>query len=226
MPLQPIKSIAEYKRLKDTLRERFEVERTGDQDLLRKQTKIFEPLINTQREAAKTITDGQESALLPYIRDVSEQNKSLNNMILKLQQGNDESGLLAEQPFSCAELPEYRTVDLDAGLNDTDRENLQDLSLDLPSKIYNTRPMQETLEKIKPKNRSIGQKSGHGPSGQKVQAGERKVYESQRETIDTYKKILEGLNEAIQFVSTPKKVAGKGLTKENSRYPGVQRKTF
>ena len=39
MTLQPIKDVAEYKRLKLTLRDRFESEETGDQTLLEEQTK-------------------------------------------------------------------------------------------------------------------------------------------------------------------------------------------
>ena len=48
MSLQPIKDINEYKRVKESLRNRFEQDRTGDQDLFREQTKIIQPLINTQ----------------------------------------------------------------------------------------------------------------------------------------------------------------------------------
>ncbi|HLX54535.1 MAG TPA: hypothetical protein VKR58_11370, partial [Aquella sp.] len=59
MPLQPVKDITEYKRVKEALRERFETERTGDQDLFREQSKIFQPLIDTQQQTAKAIKDGQ-----------------------------------------------------------------------------------------------------------------------------------------------------------------------
>ena len=45
--LQPVKDPAEYKRVKEALRDRFESERTGDQDLFREQTKILQPIINT-----------------------------------------------------------------------------------------------------------------------------------------------------------------------------------
>ena len=39
MTLQPIKDVSEYKRLKQTLRDRFESEKTGDQTLFEEQTK-------------------------------------------------------------------------------------------------------------------------------------------------------------------------------------------
>ena len=35
MTLQPIKDVSEYRRLKQTLRDRFDNERTGDQNYLR-----------------------------------------------------------------------------------------------------------------------------------------------------------------------------------------------
>ena len=76
MPLQPVKDITENKRVKDALRERFESERTGDQDLFREQSKIFQPLIDTQQQTAKAIKDGQNinataisNALLPLLRN-------------------------------------------------------------------------------------------------------------------------------------------------------------
>ena len=45
MTLQPIKDVSEYKRLKQTLRDRFESEKTGDQTLFEEQTKKYKPLV-------------------------------------------------------------------------------------------------------------------------------------------------------------------------------------
>ena len=41
MSLQPIRGVKEYKRLKDSLRSRFESEKTGDQSQMENQTKLF-----------------------------------------------------------------------------------------------------------------------------------------------------------------------------------------
>src|SRR5271163_3807763 len=83
MPLQPVKDIAEYKRVKEALRDRFEAERTGDQDLFREQSKIFQPLINTQEQTAKAIKDGQDinaaavsNVLLPFTRELQRVNRA------------------------------------------------------------------------------------------------------------------------------------------------------
>ena len=60
MILQPVRDIGEYKRVKEALRDRFENERTGDQDLFREQTKILQPLINSQQQTVKAIQDSQD----------------------------------------------------------------------------------------------------------------------------------------------------------------------
>ena len=74
----PVKDPREYKRVKEALRNSYESERTGDQDLFREQTKILQPLINTQEYTAnaKAIKNGQDgnatavgNALIPFTRE-------------------------------------------------------------------------------------------------------------------------------------------------------------
>jgi hypothetical protein len=222
MPLQPVKDINEYKRVKEALRERYEAERTGDQDLFREQSKIFQPLIDTQQQTAKVIKDVQNinaaavsNALLPLTKE--------------LQRRNDQVDMLAEQPFFQQELPaithlspEFMKVNLDARLNETDRENLQDMGFELPSLVFKNKMIEETLENIKTENRSIGQKLGRGPVSQKVDTKEKEVYQSRKKTLEMYKQILDDLEGAKQFVSTPKK-AGKGLKSQTDAiyYPSI-----
>ena len=225
MPLQPVKDINEYKRLKETLRDRFEAERTGDQKLFREQTKILEPLINTQQQGTKAIKDNQDvnatavsNALVPLTRE--------------LQRRNDQVDMLSEQPFYQQQLPpitqmspEYLKVDLDIGLNETDKENLQDLSFELPSVVFRDKTIGETLDKIKTENRIIGQKLGKGQKAS-LTARDKDIYVSQRKTLENYRVILEGLEGAKQFVSTPKK-SGKGLKKtelliDTIYYPNIE----
>ena len=208
--LQPVKDINEFKRIKEVLRNRYEAERTGDEDLFREQTKILQPLINTQQQTVKAIKDGQDAnatavgnALLPLTRE--------------LQKRNNQVDLLAAQPFYNQELPGiasaspgFLKVDLDAGLNETDMENLQDMSFELPSEVFRNKTIEDVLEKIKIENRSIGQKLGKGPVGQKIREQEKEVYVSRKKTLEVYRKAIEGLEGAKQFVSTPKKT-GKGL---------------
>src|SRR5271155_1721641 len=206
MSLHPVRDILEYKRVKDSLRDRFENERTGDQDLFRKQTKNFQPLINTQQQTVKAIKDSQEvnsiaisNALLPVVREL-ERRSQVDSLM--------------EQPFYREELPAIAQaspdrvkVDLDAKFNQTDLANLEDMSFELPSSVFKNKTVEETLEKIKTENRSIGQKLG---KASKLNAKEIQMYESRKETLETYKQKIECLQGARQFVSTPKKT-GKGI---------------
>ena len=57
MSFQPIKEVSEYKRLKQTLRDRFESEKTGDQFLFEEQSKKYKPLLTSQKEISKTMQD-------------------------------------------------------------------------------------------------------------------------------------------------------------------------
>src|SRR5271169_3186969 len=157
MSIHPVKDITEYKRLKDVLRVRFENEKTGDQDLFREQTKIFQPLINTQQQTVAAIKDSQDTSstaitntLLPIVRELERR---------------EQADLLIEQPFYREDLPaiaqaspDILKVNLDGNLNKTDMENLEDMSLELPSVVFKHKTVEETLEKIKTKNRSNGQK--------------------------------------------------------------------
>ena len=206
MTLQPVRDIGEYKRIKESLKDRFENERTGDQDLFREQTQILQPLINSQQQTVKAINDSQDvnntaisNALLPIVRELERR---------------EQADLLMGQPFYREELPaiaqpspEIMKVNLDANLNETDRENLQDMSFELPSVVFKNKTVEETLEKIKTENRSIGQKLA---KNSKLKSHELDVYQSRKGTLQTYKEIIDGLQATQQFVSTPKKT-GKGL---------------
>ena len=83
MTLQPIKDVSEYRRLKQTLRDRFDNERTGDQNLFEEQTKKYKPLLTSQQEisnamqdAAKQIVESQNEGqtalqpLLPLLQNI------------------------------------------------------------------------------------------------------------------------------------------------------------
>ena len=63
-------------------------------------------------------------------------------------------------PQTSSPKPEYIKINVDANLNETDIENLQDMSFDLPSIVFINKEIEETLNKIKTENRSIGRKLG------------------------------------------------------------------
>ena len=57
MNFQPIKDVSEYKRLKQTIRDRFEIDRTWDQTLFKEQTKKYKPWLSSQKVLSATIQD-------------------------------------------------------------------------------------------------------------------------------------------------------------------------
>ncbi|HLX54727.1 MAG TPA: hypothetical protein VKR58_12335 [Aquella sp.] len=209
MPIVPVTSIEEYKRIKETLREEYERNRTGDQDIFRQQTKVLQPLIDT------TKTTQQES--LSTLKALQESQNVTNRELQRTQDILEQQALPALQQRQALAAPEVQDsfmtpdatlqVDLDGQLNETDKENLQDLSFELPSLVFKNKNIEEALEKIKKENRRIGQYLGEKS---KLSEKEKDIHISRRKTLETYRDIIKGLEGAKQFVSTPKR--GKGLT--------------
>src|SRR6266496_6656743 len=127
MPIQPIKGMDEFKRLKESLKNRFDSECSGEQVFQREQTKAFEPLINIQKETSKATQD--------KITSVEEaRNNALVPLVQEMQRRNDQIDMLASQPFyqqqqQLPDIPEEEIledirIDLDKNLNDSDIQNL------------------------------------------------------------------------------------------------------
>src|SRR5271163_2102377 len=92
MPIHPMSDINDYIKLKKPINNQNDSERTGEQLFQREQTKLFQPLINVQKETSKSIKDnmaaGQEltvNTLLPLVQE--------------MQRRNDQIDMLASQPF-------------------------------------------------------------------------------------------------------------------------------
>jgi hypothetical protein len=193
--IHPVKNINEYKRIKDSLRDRFETERTGDETLFKEQSKILQPLITTQEQTVKAIRDSSD----------------INVLAKELQRRNDQ---VFQQPFYPSIMPEQELIkiDLDSQLNETDIENLQDMGFDLPSVVFKNKQIEETLDKIKTENRSIGQKLGRAYDATEK---EMEVSTSRKKTLEIYRQKIHGLAGAKQFV-------GNGLRKiDVIFYPSV-----
>jgi hypothetical protein len=208
------KFIEIYKRQRDMLKQRFEDEKTGDQTQFTDQSKLFKPLIETQEKTSKAIQDkivtSQEAtsnALVPIARDLHkriEQMESLQDLpFYNIQPG------IEDVPQSTPKKDiDIIDIDLDKGLNDTHRENLLLLELDLPSEVWKKGNIEETLNKITSKKRSLGQ-AGRDDRGVKKSLAEKLMIESQKETLKFYKKLILGLKEAEIFT----KKSGEGMRK-------------
>ena len=235
MTLQPIKDVSEYKRLKQTLRDRFESEKTGDQTLFEEQTKKYKPLLTSQQEISKTMQDvanqivesqseGQAALqpLLPLLQNMQRaqiaapgqpgqqalamamspsQYATLQTSLTGQASGQDSTSHI---PVPVSSRKDIIKVNLDEQLDKNDIDNLNDMKLPLPSKVYQHDNISETLSKIKTHNKSIGQYLGIGPASKSISKDAKVSLESQRATLQKYKALIENTESAKKLLSTRK----------------------
>ena len=249
MTLQPIKDVSEYKRLKQTLRNRSESEKTGDQTLLEEQTKKYKPLLSSQKEIAKTLqnvasqivesqNEGQTALqpLLPLLQNIQRAQVAapcqlpplpsyvLPSTITPSQDATPQSAIAdpdarSHIPLPVASVSSRRDpirVNLDDGLDRQDLDNLRDIGLQLPSRIYESDTIPEAREKIKTLNKSLGQYLGIGAASKKISKESKALMESQRDTLRKYKDRLEQTEPANKLLASSKKEkSGKGIPEAN-----------
>ena len=205
MTLQPIKDVSEYKRLKQTLRDRFESEKTGDQSLLEEQTKKYKPLLSSQQEISKTMQDvanqivdsqseGQAALqpLLPLLQNIQRAQlaapgqpgqQALAMAMSPSQYATPQMSLTGHAsgqdstshiPVPVSSRKDMIRVNLDEGLDQHDIDNLNDMKLPLPSKVYETNAVEQTLQSVKTHNKSIGQYLGIGPASKGISKDNKK----------------------------------------------------
>jgi len=207
--------IKSYKEQRDRLKQRFEAEKTGEQTLFIDQTKLFKPLINTQRESADKIASSQDvlsNTLLPFTREIQKRNEQLETL-----QNLPYPVGIEDAPQSTPTTTPQKVIYVDLNgelLNQTHRENLQDLGLDLPSEVQAAGTYEEALNKAKTENKRIGQFLG---LNSKKDQKEKAVYKSQQLTLKIYKEKLKSLVGAEQFIKSKKigatsaGVSGEGM---------------
>ena len=180
MTLQPIKDVSEYKRLKQSLRDRFESEKTGDQTLFEEQTRKYKPLLSSQKEISKTMQDvanqivdsqneGQAALtpllqpLLPLLQNMQRaqiaapgqpalaispsQYATPQTSLTGQPSGQDSTSHIPLPIAPIASVSSRRNiikVNLDEQLDQQDINNLNDMKLPLPSKVYETDTISQT----------------------------------------------------------------------------------
>ena len=246
MTLQPIKDVSEYKRLKQTLRDRFESEKTGDQSLFEEQTKKYKPLLSSQQEISKTMQDvanqivesqseGQAALqpLLPLLQNIQRAQivapgqpgqQALAMAMSPSQYATPQTSLTGHAsgqdstshiPVPASSRKDIIRVNLDEGLDQHDIDNLNDMKLPLPSKVYETNTVEQALQSVKFHNKSIGQYLGIGPASKGISKDNKKTLESQRTTLLKYRSLLENTESAKKLISTrktDKQKTGTGVT--------------
>ena len=75
------------------------------------------------------------------------------------------------------------------------------MKLPLPSKVYETNAVEQTLQSVKSHNKSIGQYLGIGPASKGISKDNKKTLESQRTTLLKYRSLLENTESAKKLIS-------------------------
>lgn len=198
--------ITEYSKLKKELKQRDIDEKLGNQHSYESQAKLFKPLIDTTKNLGQKIVDGRQ-----HLADV------LGPITNQLMRANDQR----ELPFFTADYPEIEAVpqstpkrdtagiviDLNRMLSDSDRENLQDMSLPLPSEVIKQGTYDSVLERIKILNRQYGQHTG---KRSKKDKREKAIYISRMETLKMYRMSLDEQMKALKYRT------GEGLKKKKT----------
>src|SRR6478609_3021018 len=209
--------IERYANQKKRLKQYFEREKTGDQTLYTDQAKLLEPLINSQKETQNKIVTGQETisnALVPLVQELQKRNEQVEALqglpfynIPEIE-GVPQSTPKKDEgiPQSTPKKDEDINVNLDVGLlNETHRENLDLMKLELPSVVLKKGNFDETFKIIDSKYKSQSQfLADTTHAGKKATPAEKEMYKSQRETLLLYKNKIEGLKGAKQFIDSKK----------------------
>src|SRR5271163_4241361 len=152
--------IEKYKNQKKQLKQYYEREKTGDQTLYTDQAKLLQPLINSQKDTSRTIQDkivtGEESlsnALVPLVQELQKRNDQVEALQSLPYYNIPEIEGVPQSTPQKEQQPQHINVDLDGELlNQTHRENLQDMGLDLPSEVQKKGSHESAIQEIHTKN--------------------------------------------------------------------------
>src|SRR5206468_6421582 len=204
--------IKKYKQQKENLIKQFEGEKTGDQALFQYQEMLSKPMIKTLEKTSKDMQDkivtSQEAtsnALVPIARNLEKRIDQMESL-QDLPFYNTPQGIEDIPQSTPQKGRDIIKIDLDAGLNTTDFENLQDMSLLKPSEVQKRGEIEETLNKIKKQNKSIGQFLG---AASKRSDAEKNIYQSRQVTLKRYRESIKRIEGAEKFL----KKSGEGMRK-------------
>ena len=208
------KEANEYKRVQNAMKQKFNQQSIEDQTQYIDQTKLLKPLIEVQNESSKLIQDkiasnqdALSNALVPFTTEMKRRNDQADfPFVIFPREIEDVSKKMEDVPQSSPIKKD--TYDLHKLLNETDIENLQDMSLPLPSEVMIDKNYEDVLDKIKTLNRKHGQYLGGGKASKKDQK-ERDILESHKVTLQKYKETME------DQMTNRKYKSGEGLRKRS-----------
>lgn len=201
-----------YTQQRDALRNRFAADKTGDQTLLTEQTKLFQPLLQSQQQIQDKLIENQKATsnvLVPFVSELQKRNNLMEdsqylpfyNAPLEIQDAPQSTPVKSK-------LPDVY-IDLDQKLDTSDVENLQDMSLKLPSEVQKEKTFQDALKAVKSKRHSIGAQLGK-VGKQPLSEKERQVFESRKATLEKYKDLIKYAQIATERFQVNKK-SGTGF---------------
>ena len=129
--------INEFRNIKSNVKKHYQDQKTGEQNLFQETSKLFKPITESSKESTKQLLTNQQQ-LLTNQQQLTDQ---VNNQNQRIEQVTTLQSLPYYGDPQIEDVPQstpkkdYIEVDLDKGLNETDKENLQDMSLDLPSEV-------------------------------------------------------------------------------------------
>ena len=147
----------EYKEAKDLLKKRFISKKTGDQTQYDDMSKLYKPLMDTQKELSKAVQDKiveNKDTLVPFIQELKKRNDITETFQSLPFYADQQQGIMdvpQKQKVDIVDVPQKQKVDiinLDKNLNETDIKILQSLAFDLPMTLYKKEPTPSDLDKI------------------------------------------------------------------------------
>jgi hypothetical protein len=209
---------AYHKDVKQKLKQHFRDKRSNEQTLIKEGEKYFKPVIKAQKEVSKeiveTLNKNQENitnSLIPLNRNLERRIDQVEELHSLPYYNAPLEGLEEFSQSTPKKEVFTKTADLDFGLNDTDKENLSLLGLDLPSIVFKNGTHLETLKNLAGREISIGKVlSDKDKKGKKSSEVDKEIAKSQKGTLKKYRNRLNLMKKADE-----EEVFGEGLKINN-----------
>ena len=203
--------IKRYVEQRDYIIKHFEADKTGEQIQYMDQKKLLKPLLETQQVIQDKIVSGQDTlsnALIPFTNELRKRNELVDEL-QALPFYNVPREIENVPAAHSTPIKNVIEINLDGELlEQTHRDNLHDLSLELPSEVQKKGNVESVLGTIMSRNRQLGQFLREGNKKTERESLKER-YKSQQNTLKIYKEKIEGLHGASQFI----KKSGEGLRK-------------
>jgi hypothetical protein len=205
---------AYHKDVKQKLKQHFRDKRSNEQSLIKEGEKYFNPVTKAQKEVSREILESlnknQENitnSLVPYTRNLERRIDQVEDLHSLPYYNAPLEGLEGISQSTPIKEGFTKNIDLDNGLNDTDKENLSIFYLDLPSDVLKKGTHIATLQKLSGCEIKIGKVlSEKDKKGKKSSGGEKEIAKSQKETFKKYRDRINLIKSAYK-----EEVFGDGL---------------